>query len=174
MRQYILFTLALSCYFLGQSQKTIEKTLDRFNTGSVPYITIEQLKSDTISLLLDTRKREEFEVSHLQRAQWVGFKEFDIEKIRREIPDSSTPVIVYCSIGVRSEQIGEKLQKAGYSNIKNLYGGIFEWKNQGNTVVDSTKQPTERVHAFSKHWGKLLTKGDKIYSLKKEQLEIQH
>ncbi|MEM1257693.1 MAG: rhodanese-like domain-containing protein [Bacteroidota bacterium] len=167
MRQYVLFSLALACYFLGQSQKSIERTLDRFNSGSVPYITVKQLKSETNSILLDTRNKEEFEVSHLLDAQWVGFKEFDIDKIRREIPDTTTPVIVYCSIGVRSEEIGEKLQKAGYSNIKNLYGGIFEWKNQGNAVVDSTKQPTERVHAFSKHWGKLLTKGDKIYSLKK-------
>lgn len=167
MRQYILFILVLAYHFYGQSQKTIDKTLERFNSGAVPYVTVEQLKNDTNSILLDTRKKEEYLVSHLEKATWVGFDHFDIEQIQKEIPDTTTPIVVYCSIGVRSEDIGEKLQKAGYSNIKNLYGGIFEWKNQGNAVVDSTMQPTERIHAFSKHWGKLLTKGDKIYSLKK-------
>lgn len=74
--------------------------------------------------------------------------------------------MVYCSIGVRSEQIGEQLKQVGYSNIKNLYGGIFEWKNTGNTVVDSLDNPTEKVHAFTKTWGKLLRKGNKVYASK--------
>ena len=40
-------------------------------------------------------------------------------------------IIVYCSIGVRSEDIGEKLKELGYTKILNLYGGIFDWKNKG-------------------------------------------
>lgn len=174
MWQYALIAFAYLFPLSSTSQETIEKTLQRFNTGSIPYITIDELKQGSDFILLDTRKKEEFQVSHLEEAIWVGFQRFDPKKIQKEIPDTSTSLVVYCSIGVRSEEIGERLQKAGYTNIKNLYGGIFEWKNQGNTVVDSTRQPTERIHAFSKHWGKLLTKGDKIYSLKKEKFEIQH
>lgn len=167
MWRYTFFAFVFLYSLACTSQKTIEKTLERFNTGSIPYITINELKQRSDFILLDTRKREEFEVSHLEKAVWVGFQQFELENIQNKIPDTTAPIVVYCSIGVRSEEIGEKLQKAGYSNVKNLYGGIFEWKNQGNAVVDSTKQATERVHAFSKHWGKLLTKGDKIYSLKK-------
>jgi len=33
---------------------------------------------------------------------------------------------VYCSLGIRSEVIAKKLKKAGYTNVFNLYGGIFE------------------------------------------------
>ncbi len=167
------FALAFFFPFIGTAQKTIEKALERFNKGTVPYITVDELKEHTDFVLLDTRKKEEFEVSHLQNAVWVGYKKFDIGRIQSEIPNHSTPVIVYCSIGVRSEQIGEKLQKAGYTNVKNLYGGIFQWKDEGNVVVDSTNQTTERIHAFSKQWGKLLTNGDKVYSLKKESIEKQ-
>ena len=174
MRRYlfIAFTLlySLSCI----SQKTIEKALEQFNTGSVPYVTVNELNDTTDFILLDTRKKEEFQISHLEDAIWAGFQKFNMDSIQAKIPDTTTPIVVYCSIGVRSEKIGEKLQKAGYHNVKNLYGGIFEWKNQGNAVVDSLNRPTERVHAFSKHWGKLLTKGDKVYSLEKEQLENQH
>jgi len=83
--------------------------------------------------------------------------------------------VVYCSIGVRSEDIGEKLMDAGYNNVTNLYGGIFEWKNKGNQVYDTLGNETERVHAFNKHWGKLLSKGEKVYDqkngLKKQEAE---
>ena len=131
------FLYSLAC----TSHKTTKQTLERFNSGSVPYISIDELKHGTNYILLDTREKEEFQISHLQDAIWVGFEKFKIEKI------------------------GEKLQKVGYSYVKNLYGGIFEWKNQ---VVDPLNRSTERIHTFSKHWSKLLTKGDKIYSLQKE------
>jgi predicted sulfurtransferase len=69
---------------------------------------------------------------------------------------------VYCSLGVRSEDIAETLQKAGYTNIKNLYGGIFNWKNNNLPVVNRQQKPTDSVHVYSKQWGKWLTKGIKV------------
>ena len=166
MLRYILFTFPFLFFYSGLAQPSLKKTLKRFNTESVPYITVDGLQKNPNLIVLDTREREEFQVSHLRKALWVGFKEFEIGKIQKKIPDTSAPIVVYCSIGVRSEKIGEQLQNAGYTNVKNLYGGIFEWKNQGQIVVDSLENPTERVHAFSKFWGKLLTKGDKVYALK--------
>ena len=71
--------------------------------------------------------------------------------------------MVYCSLGVRSEDIAEKLKKAGYTAVFNLYGGIFEWKNKGFSVVDLQNKETQKVHAYSKNWGKWLLKGEKIY-----------
>jgi len=114
-------------------------------------------------VFLDTRKLEEFEVSHLKNAIWVGYKEFEEEKVSSQIKDKDTPIIVYCSIGVRSEEIGEKLQKAGYTNVKNLYGGIFEWKNKGKAIYKHNTVETDSIHAFDKNWGKLLEKGIKVY-----------
>ena len=171
MRFYTILIITLTYSFLGLSQKTIEKTLQWFNDGSVPYITVEELRNSSDVVLLDTRKKEEFAVSHLKNSYWVGFQKFDIDEVQKQFPDTSTPLIVYCSIGVRSEKIGEKLKAAGYSNVKNLYGGIFQWKKQGGEVVDSLNQPTERVHAFSKHWGKLLTNAEKVYSSKQKTVE---
>jgi len=70
---------------------------------------------------------------------------------------------VYCSLGIRSEDIAEKLKKAGYNNVLNLYGGIFEWKNKDFTVYNSEGTQTEKIHTFSKEWSKWLTKGIKVY-----------
>jgi predicted sulfurtransferase len=70
---------------------------------------------------------------------------------------------VYCSIGKRSESITQKLSKAGYGNVSNLYGGIFEWVNQGNGVVDVNNKQTNKIHAYGKFWGQWLHKGEKVY-----------
>ncbi|HAF78076.1 MAG TPA: rhodanese-like domain-containing protein, partial [Maribacter sp.] len=84
-------------------------------------------------------------------------------KVLESLPDKTQPIIVYCSIGVRSEDIGEKLKELGYTKILNLYGGIFDWKNKGGQVFNSKEIPTDSVHAFSRHWGKLLQEGIKVY-----------
>ena len=160
----LLYFVIISTFSLGvHGQKSIEKTLKNFNKNTVEYITVEELKDADTPILLDTRKREEYDVSKIKDAVWVGYKAFEIDSVYEIIPDKDAPIVVYCSIGVRSENIGEKLEKAGYTNVKNLYGGIFEWKNEGNPVYDGQENSTEKVHAFSKHWGKLLTNGEKVY-----------
>ena len=172
MRICLLYLLFVSTAMPCILQKTIDGALKRLNSGSVPYISVPELEISS-PILLDTRKKEEYQVSHIEGAIWTGFKTFTLDSLQHQVPDKEAPIVVYCSIGVRSEQIGEKLRKAGYSNVKNLYGGIFEWKNQGNPVVDSMGRPTEEVHAFDKHWGKLLTNAKKVYHTKPERIENQ-
>ena len=169
--RFVLSLLLICCYSHSFSQKSIGKTLEKFNRNTVEYISVDELKSSKNLVLLDTRKKEEYDVSKIEHAIWVGYKQFEIDAIKANIPDKNATIVVYCSIGVRSENIGEKLLKAGYSNVKNLYGGIFEWKNDGNPVYDNQNNKTEKVHAFSKHWGKLLTNAEKIYTLKSKALE---
>lgn len=167
MRSYysIIAFLFLTTTVLGQ--KKLERTLEQLNSESVPYIYVNELKQTSPPILLDTRKQEEFIVSHLKDAIWVGYKAFNKDFVVAKITNKNAPIVVYCSIGVRSEDIGEKLLKAGYTDVKNLYGGIFEWKNQGNSVYNNNTTETDSVHTFNKQWGKLLNKGVKVYNSKK-------
>ncbi len=146
------------------SQDSLEKLLKKHNDNSVPYISVDELngiKNEVI--LLDAREKNEFEISTISSAYFVGFDTFSIENFTQNFPDKNAHYVVYCSLGIRSEIIGKQLKKAGYTNVKNLYGGIFEWKNNNFPVVDSTGTETEKVHAFSKQWSKWLTKGNKVY-----------
>lgn len=163
----ILFLLIFA--FSVTAQKKMARTLKQLNKESVPYIFVDSLSQNSNVILLDTRRKEEYDVSHLENAYWVGYKDFQIDSVLAKIPETESEIVVYCSIGVRSEDIGEKLLKAGYSNVTNLYGGIFEWKNKGNPVYDTIGNETDRVHAFNKHWGKLLTEGEKVYDKKNKQ-----
>ena len=52
----------------------------------------------------------------------------------------------------------------GYKEVYNLYGGIFEWVNQGNRVVTGENNSvTKQVHAYDKVWGTWLKEGVKVY-----------
>lgn len=113
------------------------------------------------NIFIDARERKEYEVSHIQGAVWVGYDDFDLDRLG-EI-DRDAPLVVYCSVGYRSEKIAEALTQQGFTNVSNLYGGIFEWVNTGREVVDMQDDETSKVHAFSKSWGVWLTKGKKVY-----------
>ncbi len=158
---FALLSLVANQFCLGQ--KTIPKVLEKLNSETVPYITVEQLQTKKGVIVLDSREISEFNVSHIKDALYVGYNNFDKNKITSAIPNKNANIIVYCSIGVRSEKIGEKLLKMGYKNVYNLYGGIFEWKNNNGKVIDNNGLETDNVHTFNKNWSKYLKNGTKIY-----------
>lgn len=111
-------------------------------------------------VFLDAREAEEYAVSHIPGAVWVGYDDFDLA--RTNTFDKDAKIVVYCSVGYRSERIARKLQKAGFTNVSNLYGGIFHWVNEDNQVVDANG-PTKRVHTYNAKWSKWLLKGEKVH-----------
>ncbi len=147
------------------AQSDYDKKLSSLYKNTVPQIKSSELKSLINStenvVLLDTRSKEEFEVSHLPNAYFLDYDDFETEKVNRIKRD--TPIIVYCTVGYRSERIGEKLLKMGFKNVHNLYGGIFEWVNEGNSVVNNSKHVTDTVHTYNKNWSQWLVKGVKVY-----------
>lgn len=163
-----LFIISLVFFYATTTfgQKTLDAILQKYNTQSIPYITVEQLRILQLNkdlIILDTRELEEFETSHIASARHVGFSTFSVEEISEKNITKETPIVVYCSLGIRSEEIGEKLKKAGFTNVQNLYGGIFEWKNTSYPVFNQKEIETDSVHAFSKPWSKWLEKGTKVY-----------
>ena len=129
---------------------------------TVPLLSVQELaKNKDKYVLLDAREIAEYEWSHIENAVFVGYDDFKAKRVS-EI-DRKQPVLVYCSVGYRSERIGEKLQKMGFEAVYNLNGGIFEWLNQDKKVVDKQEQKTQKIHAFSKTWGIWVEKGEKVY-----------
>ncbi len=129
-------------------------------SNSVEQISIEDADAN-IAIFLDARTKAEYDVSHIEGSIWVGYENFKLDAIDQLPRDKK--IIVYCSVGYRSEKIGEKLESAGFLNTYNLYGGIFEWVNSGKEIVNSLGEPTEQIHAYNKVWGVWLNKGQKVY-----------
>ena len=160
-KYFISFSIIVFSFHMN-AQSDIDGVLKKFNTESVPYITVNELASSLDNfIILDARERNEYNVSHISNAHFIGYKSFTMESLK-DIPKDQK-VVVYCSLGVRSEDIAEQLVKAGYTEVYNLYGGIFKWKNQNLTIRNTKGQKTDSIHAFSKQWSKYLTKGIKTY-----------
>lgn len=127
---------------------------------------VNQLASDSLDMrkmiLLDTREREEFDVSHIEHAVWIGYDDFDFSRL--ESLAHTDTLVVYCSVGYRSNKLAEKLIEEGYVNVYNLYGGIFKWVNEKRKVVKNGIE-TQQIHAFNLYWGRFLTNPElnKIY-----------
>ena len=164
MRAVLLSFLFILMAYPGFCQeKNIADVLKKLNNNSVPYIQAKDVAVNDSTVILDAREPGEYAICKIPGAVYVGFTEFDISSVRSLVAHKKKKIIVYCSLGVRSEKIGHKIIKAGYSNVFNLWGGIFEWKNEGRQVVDANNKPTENVHAYSKKWGVYLKKGIKVY-----------
>lgn len=146
------------------SQETLSDLLKKHNTKNIPYVTVQELAMPkTNAIILDSREPIEFETSHIKDAHFIGFDEFNIETVLKNFPNKNDTIVVYCSIGIRSEIIAGKIQKAGYKNVFNLYGGIFEWKNHNFAVYNSKGIKTDSIHVFSEVWGKWLKQGTKVF-----------
>jgi rhodanese-related sulfurtransferase len=128
---------------------------------SVPELSVDAKTDVSTFVILDTREKSEFEVSHVRGAIWVGYDDFEIRRISH-LPKVSR-ILLYCSVGYRSEKVAEKLRIAGYRNVTNMVGGIFAWVNSGRRVVDSKGAPTRRVHGYSRAWGVWVNQGTVVY-----------
>jgi rhodanese-related sulfurtransferase len=147
-------------------QQTYDQKLQSLYSNTVSVIKPQEVKEKLNNedvVILDTRTAKEYSVSHLPNAKFVGYDHFDISQVE-DIPKDKE-IIVYCSVGYRSEKIGEKLQEAGFENVSNIYGGIFQWRNEDLDVVNQKGEVTDSVHVYNKRWGKWLEegKGIKVY-----------
>jgi rhodanese-related sulfurtransferase len=159
-----VFPLFFSGFFFVSpvfSQSIAYKTiLEGLYDNDFPVVKPEKIKVLSTYQILDTREKEEFEVSHLEGAIWVGYDTFSLNNVATL--DKTKPVLVYCTVGARSQEIGKKLQNAGFTQVYNLYGGIIHWANETKPLV-ADGQRTEKVHTYSRAWGIWLNKGKKVY-----------
>ncbi|MTI21497.1 rhodanese-like domain-containing protein [Fulvivirga sp. RKSG066] len=161
--RFILSAILIFVMYSGFAQKVSSTAYDlvlkTLLSSNVATISISDAAKGNFHFI-DARSLEEYQVSHIAEATWVGFDSFDIE--RTSCLSKDEPLVIYCSIGYRSEKITEKLQAAGFTRVYNLYGGLFEWVNQGKSVYKDGCE-TKNVHAFNKTWGIWLKKGKKVY-----------
>ncbi len=133
-------------------QQKFDQKVNEYLNYSIPVIDVDiASKEKDQFIFIDAREIEEFETSHIKDAIWLGYDQPHWQNIKHI--SKNQKIVVYCSIGYRSEKIGEKLKKMGYVNVYNLYGSIFEWINRNNSVFAGSKK-TNYIHTYNKSWSK--------------------
>lgn len=141
----------------AQNPEGFDKMAKKMADKTVPIIKSTQVKKLQEKrkkiVFLDAREEAEYKVSHIKEAIHVGYDDFDIKKVKGI--DKNTIIVIYCSVGYRSGKTGKKLREAGFTSVFNLWGGIFDWANNGNDVYKNGKKVT-KVHPYNNNWGKWL------------------
>lgn len=164
LKLIILFVLGLSfSNLIGQEIDPDYKIMieKKYDFPTISPDSASNILDDSDVVFLDTRAAEEYNVSHIPNAIEFGYDEPNwsvldtVDKVKR--------IIVYCSIGVRSQEIAEKLKDKGFSDVKNLYGGIFLWADQSREMVDKNNNETSKVHGYNRFWGRWVKKAETVY-----------
>jgi len=141
---------------LGSScqNEAFEKKINRMLDFDVPTMGVTRLKKlmeeGKDIQIIDSRTAEEYQVSSIPGASLLTYKDYTEDDL--EAYDKSKPVIVYCSIGYRSEQVAKELKEAGFEEVYNLYGSIFEWANRHYPLTDIRGDTTRLIHGYNRNW----------------------
>ncbi|MEM8582904.1 MAG: rhodanese-like domain-containing protein [Bacteroidota bacterium] len=126
---------------------------------SIPPAEVQNL---TNPILLDARELEEYEVSHIPDAQHIGYRNPNFDLL--DDLNKDRPVVVYCTIGYRSERVARQLRDRGFSEVYNLYGSVYAWLLAGLNLQTLDGEVTQKVHAYNRRWATYLPDNfEKVY-----------
>jgi rhodanese-related sulfurtransferase len=156
--------LCLNLNTMAQNKRGYETLVNTLLNSDVDTISSPVLSGKIRNaklVLLDARARDEYEVSHLQGARHIGYGELD-EDVIAALPKDAE-LVVYCSVGKRSEDVTNLLKERGFADVVNLWGGIFDWTNRGYEVVNNRNEVVNQVHPYNASWGIWINKAEKAY-----------
>ncbi|MEM8983727.1 MAG: rhodanese-like domain-containing protein [Pseudomonadota bacterium] len=154
------FLVLVACFGTAQAQEDpVAKRLEKRSAEvreqfqDVRHISPEDfLALEQTPLLIDVREADEYAVSRLPDARHAD-NETTLLALAEQAGDR--PVVVYCSLGVRSSRAAQLLRENGYTNVANLDGSLFRWANEGR-ALENAAGPTELAHPFNLWWGRYL------------------
>lgn len=103
------------------------------DSSSMTVLELNQLlNSENAHFLLDVRETYEYEIANL------GGHNIPLAELKNRLSElpQSQPIVVHCKSGARSERAIQLLREAGFTNLKNLEGGILAWQKEIDQTLD--------------------------------------
>ena len=92
-----------------------------------------EASQDPEAFMVDIRKESAFNKEHIPGAVLIPLGALATSE---DLPKNmSTPILVYCNSGNKSQTAAKELQKMGYTDVADLEPGIKGWKKEGLPVV---------------------------------------
>ena len=85
-------------------------------------------------VVLDVRTPEEFAAQRLPDATMIDFYEPDFADRIADL-DRDVPYVLYCRSGNRSSQTRALMEDLGFTDVRDVEGGIVSWLEDGHPFV---------------------------------------
>ena len=125
MKRFIIVICMLLSVFVFNCQTTTNKKVTRLT----PEEFQSSLNNNSVQLI-DVRKPSEYVTGYIPNAVNIDFLSDDftsnIDKLNKQ-----KPVYIYCRSGKRSGKSAIEFEKAGFTKIYDLEGGILNWMSKG-------------------------------------------
>ncbi|VEE14775.1 PdtF, QsbC [Ectopseudomonas mendocina] len=106
--------------------------------SDIPAISAVELKAlrerGVAHHLIDVRERTEWDIVHIDGAQHMPKSPTVATEIEAHFAKDST-LILHCKSGLRSKAVLLELQRLGFSDVRNLEGGILAWVRDVDTTL---------------------------------------
>ena len=99
----------------------------------IPTATPRDVTDETY--LLDVREDDEWAAGHIPGAVHIPMSRL-LPRVG-EVPKDGD-VVVVCKVGGRSAQVTAYLRQQGWTNVRNLDGGVVSWVGAGRELVSET------------------------------------
>jgi molybdopterin/thiamine biosynthesis adenylyltransferase/rhodanese-related sulfurtransferase len=100
--------------------------------------------------VLDVREPVEVEQGMLEGALHIPLGQV-ADRVETELPNKSTPVLIYCAGGIRSYAAAEIMQALGYADPVSLAPGFNGWKQAGLPWAVSGPASPALAERYSRH-----------------------
>ena len=150
MKKFVVLLALVSMLVMGltptmaQDDYDLVARLDAYLTEELPPawgnvsvddFSLELLEAEPI--IIDVRTPEEWDSDgYIEGATFVSVKTI-AQNLDLLPADLDTPIVVYCKAGTRGQFAMITLQVMGYTDVRNLAGGITAWKDAGYAVGDT-------------------------------------
>ena len=85
-----------------------------------------------LPVILDVREPHEYDICRLPGSILIPLGQLGQ---RLDELNSDDEIVVHCKLGGRSAKAVEQMEKAGFTNVKNLVGGIDRWSQEVDSSV---------------------------------------
>ena len=126
MKKVIAATITLAVILTGCAQESNSADL------TVAEFSAKSQEAGVISL--DVRTAQEFAEGHLEKAININVESGNFENEIANL-DKTATYAVYCRSGRRSAVAVDLMQKAGFTKLFNLDGGVIDWSASGYPLV---------------------------------------
>ncbi|MCP1575885.1 adenylyltransferase/sulfurtransferase [Herbaspirillum rubrisubalbicans] len=97
-----------------------------------PAISVQQLKAlreqGEAFTLIDVREQTEWDMVRIKGALNIPKDDMQRQEVLSRFRKDEL-IVLHCKLGARSRKVLQEMQRHGFSNVKNLEGGIIAWIN---------------------------------------------